>query len=87
MKYAIFIHLMDRDKKVIYQHDFQIDPLGGSIPAGTYWKSAVQIPESELSKAYYIGFGPYIPNKDGTFLQSNCNQSDWNGNRVLLPLK
>jgi hypothetical protein len=87
MKYAIFIHLLDRDKKVIYQHDFQIDPLGGPIPAGTYWKSLVTIPESELSKTYYIGFGPYIPNKNGTYLQSNCNQSDWNGNRVLLPLK
>ena len=87
MKYAIFIHLMDRDKKVIYQHDFQIDPLGAAIPAGTYWKSLVTIPESELSKTYYIGFGPYIPNQDGTFLQSNCKESDWNGNRVLLPMK
>jgi hypothetical protein len=87
MKYAIFIHLMDKDKKVIFQHDFQIDPLGGPIPAGTNWKSVVQIPESEFAKTFFIGFGPYIPNKDGTFLKSNYKQSDWNGNRVLLPRK
>jgi hypothetical protein len=86
-KYTIFIHLMDKDKKVIFQHDFQIDPLGGPIPAGTFWKSSVQIPESELAKTYSIGFGAYIPNKDRTFFKSNCKQSDWNGNRVVLPLK
>jgi hypothetical protein len=78
---------MDKDKKVIFQHDFQIDPLGGPIPAGTNWKSVVQIPESEFAKTFFIGFGPYIPNKDGTFLKSNYKQSDWNGNRVLLPRK
>jgi hypothetical protein len=87
MKYAIFIHLMDQDKKVIFQHDFQIHPYGAAIPAGTYWKSLVQIPERELAKTYSIGFGAYIPNKDGTFLKSNCKESDWNGNRALLPLK
>jgi hypothetical protein len=83
-KYEIFIHLMDMDKKVIFQHDFQIDPDCGAIPAGTYWKSLVKIPESELTKSVFLGFGAYIPNKDGSFLQSNSKQSDWNGNRVLM---
>ncbi|MCX6960719.1 MAG: hypothetical protein NTW91_10680 [Verrucomicrobia bacterium] len=86
-KYAIFIHLMDNDKKVIFQHDFEINPDGGAIPAGTIWKSLVTISESELSKTYSIGFGAYIPNKDGSFLRSDCRSSDWNGNRVLIKLK
>jgi hypothetical protein len=86
-KYAIFIHLMDNDKKVIFQHDFEINPDGGAIPAGTIWKSLVTIPQSELSKTYSIGFGAHIPNKDGSFLRSDCRSSDWNGNRVLIKLK
>jgi hypothetical protein len=86
-KYAIFIHLMDKDKQVIFQHDFQIDPDGGIISKGTHWKSVVQIPENELTKTFFIGFGAYIPSKEETFLQSNYKQSDWNGNRVILPLK
>ena len=86
-KYAIFIHLMDKDKKVIFQHDFEIIPDGGVIPAGTIWKSLITISESELSKTYSIGFGAYIPNKDGSFLKSDCKSSDWNGNRVILNLK
>jgi len=85
--YVIFIHLMDKNNNIIFQHDFQIDPDGILIPKGTIWTSLVPIPESELAKAYSIGFGAYIPNKNGTFLQSNCGQSDWNGNRVLLKLK
>ena len=86
-KYAIFIHLMDKDEKVIFQHDFQIDPDGGIITKGKIWKSLITISESELSKTYSIGFGAYIPNKDGSFLQSDCRSSDWNGNRVILNLK
>jgi hypothetical protein len=87
IKYAIFIHLMDKDKKVIFQHDFQIDPDGGIISQGTLWKSVVQIPENELSQTFFIGFGAYIPSKEEAFLQSNYKQSDWNGNRVILNLK
>ena len=85
-KYTIFIHLMDKDKKVIFQHDFEIDPEGGIISQGTLWKSLVPIPKSELTKSVFLGFGAYIPNKAGSFLQSNYNDSDWNGSRVLMRL-
>lgn len=85
--YTIFIHIMDNNKKIIFQHDFQIDPDRMVIPANTIWESSVAIPRAELVGAYSLGFGAYIPNKEGTILESKYKQSDWNGKRVLLPLK
>jgi len=82
--YVIFIHIMDNDKKTIFQHDFQIDPDRMVIPANTIWKSSVVIPKSELTKTSLIGFGAYIPGKDESFLESNFKDSDWNGKRVHL---
>jgi hypothetical protein len=85
--YIIFIHIMDNDKKIIFQHDFLINPDRMVIPANTTWKSSVAIPRAELVGAYSLGFGACIPNKEETLLESKYNQSDWNGKRVLLPLK
>ena len=84
--HQIFIHLLDKDKKILFQHDFQIDPNGVAIPAGTIWKSLVNIPQSELEKTHSIGFGAYIPGSGESFLQSDYKGSDWNGNRVLFQL-
>jgi hypothetical protein len=75
---------MDNDKKIISQHDFEINPDRMVIPANTIWKSSVVIPKSELTKTSLIGFGAYIPGKDESFLESNFKDSDWNGKRVHL---
>jgi len=85
--YAVFIHLLDANKKIIYQHDFMIDPMRGGISPETIWKSMVEIPKSEISASSYLGFGLYMPTKEGSFLVSDYKECDWAGRRVLIPLK
>jgi hypothetical protein len=84
--YFIFIHLLDENKKMISQYDFEIDPFGNPIAGGTVWKNIVEIPKDEMARSAYLAFGAYIPNNPASFLKSDAKECDWNGNRVLLRL-
>jgi hypothetical protein len=85
LEYMVAVHFVDEAGKILAQSDFAQDARQARVTPGAVWVDRVSIPAEKLKGARQVGIALYLT---GRGVESvDRGPRDWNGHRLLLPLK
>jgi peptidoglycan/LPS O-acetylase OafA/YrhL len=85
LKYKIGVHMIDRPGgKPLAFNDAHLDAAHSTVPTGSIWENTITIPPGKLKDANRIGLALY---EGKTLLPIASGPRDWEGKRLLLPIR
>ena len=85
LEYMVAVHFVDEAGNILAQSDFAQDVEQSRVLPGAVWVDQVSVPAEKLKGAQQVGIALYIT---GRRIESvDRGPRDWDGHRLLLPVK
>lgn len=84
LRFNTAVHVVDRNGKIMFQHDKSQKPKDQDVSMGAIWIEKYRIPAFQVKKASAVAIGLY--SKTTGLLAIDKGPRDWNNKRLVIPL-